>query len=98
MIPPDIAASTADADRLCGKNAINDEKTFIGDSLEVIGFTISCSRNILTLSLKAYLSILCILFVELPFELTHETVVSIKQLQRLGSYMIRISNVVSSCG
>ena len=69
MIPPDIAASTADADRLCGKNAINNEKTFVGDSLEVIGFTILCSREILTLSLKTYLSMLCILFVELPLEL-----------------------------
>jgi hypothetical protein len=72
LVPADIAASTADSNRTCGSNAINEKKTFVNDTLEVIGFSLSCSRRILTLSLKAYLTtvIICILFVDLPRELT----------------------------
>ena len=94
LISADIVASTADANRLSGKNAINIKKTFFGDTLEVIGFSISCSRRVLTHSLKSYLTIICILFVELPTELTCSTRVSIKLFQRLSSYMIRLADVI----
>ena len=90
----EVKSNTDDFTRLCGAGVIQDSKTLSGSSLEVIGFLVDCERNLISISLKLLLSVICVLFLEFPLELTTSTIVPIKLLQRLSSYMILISDVV----
>ena len=42
------------------------EKSTTGPCVEVIGFSFDCDRQVVSLSVKAFLKMLCVLFRELP--------------------------------
>ena len=85
---------TTEATRLCGSNVIQPNKSLSAPAMPVIGFLVDCDRNLISLSLKIFLSCICVFFLEFPIELTPTTSVSVKLLQRLSSYMIRISDII----
>ena len=98
-LPPRFHANemeevSIEATRLCGANVIQPDKSLSAPAMPVIGFLVDCDRNLVSLSLKIFLSCVCVLFLELPVDITPTTTVTVKLLQRLSSYMIRISDII----
>ena len=90
----EMAEVSAEATRLCGADVIQPDKSLSAPAMPVIGFLVDCDRNLVSLSLKIFLSCICVLFLEFPINLTLATTVTVKLLQRLSSYMIRISDII----
>ena len=89
LIPEEMAYTTELFESCCGKGVIKLEKSTTGPRSEVIGFTFDCERRVVSLSIKAFLKMTCVLFRELPAELSTLTRVPLKQLQRMAALMIR---------
>ena len=90
----EMAEVSAEATRLCGADVIQPDKSLSAPAMPVIGFLVDCDRNLVSLSLKIFLSCICVLFLEFPINLTLATTVTVKLLQWLSSYMIRISDII----
>ena len=78
----------------CGREFVKMDKTISAPRGEVIGFTFDCELRLVSLSVKAFLKMVCVLFRELPNDLSTDTRVPLKQLQRLSALMIRNADLL----
>jgi hypothetical protein len=94
LISGEVEATTSLFESTCGAGVIKQSKTVLAPRGEVIGFTFDCSLQLVSLSIKAFLKMVCVLFHELPNDLYPTTRVSLKQLQRLSALMIRNADLI----
>ena len=94
LIPGEMSHTTELFESCCGEGVIKLEKSTTGPRSEVIGFTFDCERQVVSLSIKSFLKMTCVLFRELPAELSTDTRIPLKQLQRMSALMIRNAGLV----
>ena len=94
LIPGEMAYTNSTFESTCGKGVIKLEKSTTGPCVEVIGFSFDCDRQVVSLSVKAFLKMLCVLFRELPHELSTSVRLPLRQLQRMAALMIRNAGLI----
>jgi len=94
LIPSEIEQATIEATRLAGRDIIQPSKLETGLSLDIIGFRFDCEKKVVSLSQRTLLKLYCLLFHEIPEEISTDTMMTITFLQRLSSYMIRTADIV----
>jgi hypothetical protein len=90
----ELSAIEADANRLAGEGAIKQSKRVLAQRAEVIGWLVDADAFTVSLSYSLFLKLLCVLFIELPLSLQAGDKVTVRQLQRLSSYMIRAAAAI----
>ena len=94
LIQQEISYSTSLFEETCGVGVIKKEKSTTGPTCEVIGFTFDCDLEVVSLSVKAFLKMICVLFRELPESVSTATRVPLKQIQRMAALMIRNASLI----
>ena len=94
LIPGEMRDTTTLFESSCGEGVIKLEKSTTGPRVEVIGFTFDCERKVVSLSVNAFLKMVCVLFRELPSELSTSVRLPLKQLQRISALMIRNASLI----
>jgi hypothetical protein len=94
MLAAEADAFTRDTEAIAGKGAMNKKKQEIGVSLAYLSWQINVEDFSLTMTLSLYLKLVCVLFLELPTDISTATVLPLKLLQRLSSYMLLAAHAI----
>ena len=90
----ELTRFSSDTRALLGPDAIAEEKTLVGQIIDVIGYRADAIRWRIGPSSKALAKIFHVFFVEFPPDTRPGTRVAISQLQRLSAYAIRYSATI----
>jgi hypothetical protein len=85
-----------DSEKLAGKDVINVRKNVCAPSTVVVGCLFCNATRTVSLCATMYLKLLCLFFHELPLSLQATESISVKLLQRVGSYMSNTALTVVS--
>ena len=81
---------------LLGDDAVNDNKTLIGQTIDAIGWRCDTKSLVVAPSAKAILKLFNLFFVVVPMDATSTTALPVKVIQKLCSYATRYSAALTA--
>jgi len=94
VIDVECALFVADIELAVGTPAIKPSKTIRGHVIDIICIRNDCILHTIGMSLSMYLKVVCAFFVTIPLNVSVNTMIPIKVMQRLSSYAIRCADVI----